>query len=155
MTVAVPQPPDLDALLDCERAQPERHEDVCGDMRMVVGARIGHSRVVADLALALRRRLAPGGCEVFQESVKVRTETAFLYPDVFITCEPLDPQADLVTAPVLIAEVLRPRRRTLIAAPNGWNTRPSGRFRPIFWWHPTGPRWSFTDATAKAGATPT
>jgi Uma2 family endonuclease len=108
MTVAVSRIPDLDALLDWERAQPERHEYVGGEMRMMVGARIGHSRVVTDLALALRRRLAPGGCEVFQESVKVRTATAFFYPDVFITCETLDPQADLVTAPVLIAEVLSP-----------------------------------------------
>jgi Uma2 family endonuclease len=108
MTTAMPSGPDIDALLDWERAQPERHEYVGGIMRMMVGARIGHSRVVADLALAIRRRLASDGCEVFQESVKVRTRTAFLYPDVFVTCEPLDLEADLVTAPILIAEVLSP-----------------------------------------------
>jgi Uma2 family endonuclease len=108
MSTAMQTTPDLDALLDWERAQPDRHEYLGGEWHMMVGGTLAHNRIVNNLVRALSPRLHDDRCDVFTEGVKLRMATAFTYPDVVLTCEPMDMTADLVTAPTLIAEVLSP-----------------------------------------------
>jgi Uma2 family endonuclease len=108
MTTAMRTVPDLDALLDWERAQPDRHEFVGGSWRMMVGGTLAHNTITLSIVLGLVPRIADDRCRVYAEGVKLRTATALLYPDAMVTCEAAEPTADLVTAPRLIAEVLSP-----------------------------------------------
>lgn len=100
----------LQAYLDWEDAQVERHEFHRGEIFAMVGGRRVHGRVVGNLARELGVRLKGSPCQVFSESMKLQIgEDTVLYPDVFVTCD----RADLATehifrAPTVVFEVLSP-----------------------------------------------
>ncbi|NBC14309.1 MAG: Uma2 family endonuclease [Gammaproteobacteria bacterium] len=93
-------------MLDWERLQSARYEYVGGILRAMVGGSLAHNRIALNIAATLRARLAGGPCRPFMENAKVVTAEAFLYPDVVVTCSPIDPTADTVPEPVAIVEVL-------------------------------------------------
>jgi Uma2 family endonuclease len=102
---------DLQTFLAWEELQPERHEFIGGEVYAMTGARATHNTIALNLAIALRQGLKGTPCRTHMESVKVRVESAdaVVYPDVFVTCDPVDlsPDAELQkTAPKLIVEVL-------------------------------------------------
>lgn len=100
----------LDAFLQWENDQPERHEYHRGEVFAMVGARRSHGRVVSNLNRRLGERLDGTPCQVFTEGMKLQiAEDTILYPDVFVTCDKNDLATDMVfRAPRVVIEVLSP-----------------------------------------------
>ena len=100
----------LQAYLDWENAQPERHEFHRGEVFAMVGARRVHGRVVSNLNRRLSEALDGSPCQVFSENMKVQIgDDTVLYPDVFVTCDRADLATELIfRAPRLVVEVLSP-----------------------------------------------
>lgn len=111
---ALPQPRidfSLQDYLDWEEKQDGRHEFVAGEVFAMTGARATHNLVAGAIYMALRQALRGSPCQVFIEGMKVQIQAAdaVLYPDVLVTCDPVDrgPDAELAkTAPRLVVEVL-------------------------------------------------
>ncbi len=100
----------LQAYLDWENAQQEKHELVGGDIFAMTGGRRTHGRVMLNLARRIAVHLDGTPCQVFADSMKVQVgDENILYPDVFVTCDKLDLATDQIfRAPKLVIEVLSP-----------------------------------------------
>ena len=100
----------IEAYLDWENAQREKHEFVQGEIFAMTGGRRTHGRVLMNLARHLGNALAGTPCQVFVDSMKVQAaEDTVLYPDVFVTCDAADLATDQIfRAPTLVIEVLSP-----------------------------------------------
>ena len=83
-----------------------RHEYVDGAIYAMVGATARHNRIALALAGHLNRHLEGSGCQTFISDMKVRAAAAFYYPDVVVTCAPIEPEAVYLTEPKLVIEVL-------------------------------------------------
>lgn len=83
-----------------------RHEYVAGQVYAMVGSTLRHNSIAGSLFARIKAHLAGSGCRAFMSDVKVRCEHAFYYPDVVVTCAPVDPAAVYLTEPQLIIEVL-------------------------------------------------
>lgn len=79
-------------------------------VRMMVGARWEHNRIINNIGYELRRRLEErdSPCRVFLETFRLRSSPAdsSLLPDVIVQCEPLAPGATSLERPVALIEVL-------------------------------------------------
>lgn len=100
----------LQAYLDWENAQPERHEFYRGEIFAMTGGRRSHGCVTANLVMHLGLQLKGTPCRVFSESMKIQiADDAILYPDIFVTCDRRDLQTEMIfRAPTLVIEVLSP-----------------------------------------------
>jgi len=100
----------LQAYLDWENQQPDRHEFYRGEVFAMVGARRTHGRVVSNLVRHLGNQLAGSPCQIFHEGMKVQVaDEAVLYPDLFVTCDKTDLATDMIfRSPRLVVEVLSP-----------------------------------------------
>ena len=100
----------LQAYLDWENAQVEKHELLHGEIFAMTGVRRTHGRVVSNLNRRIGAALDATACQVFAESMKVQVaETTVLYPDIFVTCDAADLSTDQIfRAPRLVIEVLSP-----------------------------------------------
>ena len=111
ITSAVLKPePTLQAYLDWENAQPEKHEFHRGEIFAMAGGRRTHGRVMLNLARHIGVHLDGSSCQVFADSMKVQVaDDTMLYPDVFVTCDRADLSTDQIfRAPKLVIEVLSP-----------------------------------------------
>jgi Uma2 family endonuclease len=100
----------LQAFLDWENAQPEKHEFHRGEIFAMTGGRRTHGRVLTNLVRFLGNHLDGSGCQVFADSMKVQiADDTILYPDVFVTCDKADLSTEQIfRAPKLVIEVLSP-----------------------------------------------
>lgn len=108
---ALPQPTlTLDAFLQWENDQPDRHEFHRGEVFAMVGARRSHEVIVANLVRRLGNHLDGSPCLVFASGMKLQiADDTVLYPDVMVTCTPSDRRAELaLTSPRIVIEVLSP-----------------------------------------------
>lgn len=94
--------------LSFEGKSDQQHEYVAGRVFLMTGGTAAHSEITANLSECLRRIAKKLGCHVYSHNLKVKVATSFYYPDVIYTCEPYQPDALWVTAPILIVEVLSP-----------------------------------------------
>jgi Uma2 family endonuclease len=100
-----------------------RHEYLDGRIFAMTGATLRHNIIANNLHSVLRAHLKGSGCHAFTFDVKVRIDSAncFYYPDILVSCTPVDTDGVFVKTPVLIVEVLSPstaaidRREKLIA----------------------------------------
>jgi Uma2 family endonuclease len=103
-TVTVPE------YLDGETRSEGRHEFSDGLVTAMAGASRRHERVSMNLSSRIFNHLRGQPCEVFKSDMKLRLEiygrTFFLYPDIMVSCDPFDGDAQFLTAPKLIIEVL-------------------------------------------------
>ena len=101
---------DLQAFLDWEDQQEEKHEFHRGEVSAMVGARRVHGIVSLNLATGLMSQLKGAPCRVFVDSMKVQIGSdTILYPDVFVTCDATDLRTERIfTAPTVVVEVLSP-----------------------------------------------
>lgn len=88
-----------------------RHEYIGGRLYAMAGATAAHATIIANLLVALRQRLRPGGpCKVFVNDIKVQLriagEDVFYYPDVLITCHTIGAKDHFTRFPTVIFEVL-------------------------------------------------
>jgi Uma2 family endonuclease len=98
----------VEEYLEGEKHSDVKHEYVAGRVYAMVGASEPHNLITGNLYLLLRTHLQGTGCRVFFADMKVRTQDAFYYPDIAVSCEPGDTGLYYKTAPRLIVEVLSP-----------------------------------------------
>lgn len=94
-----------------EADQLEKHEYVDGEVFAMAGAGEGHVTVTGNVYMALRQHLKGSPCRTFMSDMKVQADAAssYFYPDVVVTCSPVDAQDPLIKRePTLIVEVLSP-----------------------------------------------
>ena len=95
--------------LDWEERQPERWEYIGGEVYAMTGARRVHNIVVLNLGSALRQALSGTPCRPYVADMRVQVAASdvYFYPDVLVSCDARDAQADrTLEHPRLIAEVL-------------------------------------------------
>lgn len=88
-----------------------RHEYYDGILTPVPGTTDLHNFICQNILIALRQILKGSSCSVFMESVKVQitSEKHYVYPDVFVTCDPKDKEnAYIKKFPSVIIEVASP-----------------------------------------------
>lgn len=91
-----------------EQASDVRHEFVAGQIFAMFGSRDVHNTVTLNIASRLRNHLRGGRCRAYMSEMKLRVDLAdaFYYPDVFVTCDPLDTEPQYKRYPSLVIEVL-------------------------------------------------
>src|SRR5690606_1535067 len=104
-SAAATQRPTVDSFLEWERQQDERYELLDGLTCAMTGGTLDHNTIVGNLRHSLRIAL-PAGCRAFSENVKVIVDESVTYPDVLVTCAPVDLKSDHIDQPTLIVEVL-------------------------------------------------
>jgi Uma2 family endonuclease len=97
--------------LEWEENQEFRHEFVDGEVYAMTGGTINHSAIAVNTIATLKNYLRGSGCQVLNSDAKVQTieSNSYCYPDVSVTCDARDRNADLfISHPCLIIEVLSP-----------------------------------------------
>ena len=94
-----------------ERASPDKHEYVDGEIFAMSGGTSEHAAVSASVIGELRNALAGRGCRVHTSDMRVHTPVTgrFLYPDASVVCGRLvftDDTRDTLVNPRVIVEVL-------------------------------------------------
>ena len=98
-----------DEFLAWEESQQQKHEFVNGEIFAMGGARREHVIVSLNIATLLKQHLRGTPCQTYISDMKLRVETidAFYYPDVIVSCNKYDQQAEqYLSNPLLIIEVL-------------------------------------------------
>jgi len=94
-----------------DAGQTARHEFVDGEVFAMTGAQARHVTVAGNVYIALRQHLKNSPCRTYISDMKLAAanDTAFFYPDVFVTCSAVD-RADplIMREPGLVVEVLSP-----------------------------------------------
>ena len=102
--------------LKFDRSSEFRHEYVFGEIVPMVAGTYEHGLIEANMIRALGNRLAERPCSLVGSSVRVmlHRDTLYSYPDATVVCgkpEFLDSEADTISNPKLIVEVLSPTTR--------------------------------------------
>ena len=100
-----------DEYLAWESTRTDKNEFLRGEVLPKSGATRKHVTAVADVAIILSNHLRGSACRVYISDMKLRIEAAdaFFYPDVLVTCDAQDHEADtFMLSAVLIVEVLSP-----------------------------------------------
>lgn len=91
-----------------EECSDVKHEYVAGHVYAMVGVSEPHNLITGNLHALLHAHLRGTNCRVFFADMKVRTQDAFYYPDVAVSCDQRDTEVYYKTTPRLIIEVLSP-----------------------------------------------
>lgn len=98
--------------LEGEKTSVIKYEYVAGEVFAMSGASKAHAAISLNIGSALRAHLRGKPCRAYVSDMKVRVKTcsAYYYPDVVATCSPgdiaVDAPAYYLEAPKLIVEVL-------------------------------------------------
>lgn len=102
----------VDAFLRREVRARVRHEYVAGHVYAMTGTTVRHNKIVMNVASALRTAGGGGPCQTFVNDMMVRVgDDRLYYPDVVVTCVPLDDDAIYLREPCVIVEVTSPSTR--------------------------------------------
>ena len=108
MSAARKHPMTLDAFLDWESRQDQKHEfDGFGPVAMV-GVSVEHSVIQRNLLGLLFNSLRGHRCEALGSDVKIEVAGRVRYPDAFIVCTPLPRGTLIVNDPVVVFEIVSP-----------------------------------------------
>ena len=94
-----------------EEHQEVKHEYIDGEVYAMTGGTLNHSKISSKLTQLLENHLENSGCQVLNSDARVKIEKSnkYVYPDVSVTCDERDEDADqFVSYPCLIIEVLSP-----------------------------------------------
>jgi Uma2 family endonuclease len=96
--------------LDWEPTQEDRYEYWDGEVVAMSGGTRNHNRISGNWFKLLDDALLNRDCDVYIADVKVQVEPGrkYFYPDVVVTCDKNDDDAQIVQFPCLIIEVLSP-----------------------------------------------
>ena len=102
-----------EGFLAWEATQPGRWELIASRKSMKVGGTVAHNRIAGNVYTALDAALGNGPCAPFQQNQKLAPaeNDDVTYPDVFVTCRPLDDHDHTVASATVIVEVLSPSTR--------------------------------------------
>jgi Uma2 family endonuclease len=100
---------------DWEPTQEDRYEYWDGEVVAMSGGTRNHNRISGNWFKLLDDALINRDCEVYIADVKVQVEPGrkYFYPDVVLTCDKGDDDAQIVQFPCLIIEVLSPSTETI------------------------------------------
>ena len=108
-----PKPLRLDDFHELLAGAPEdeRWELIGGRViRMMVGARWEHARIVSNLHIGIGHRLKArkSPCGIFSESFRVEVDDPdeSMLPDIVVACSPLPPGATSLKTPTVLMEIL-------------------------------------------------
>ena len=102
--------------LKFDRSSELRHEYVFGEIVPTVGGTYKHGQIAVNAIYALKGLLSKKPCSIVDSSTRVmlHRDASYAYPDATVVCgkpEFLDKEADTITNPKLIVEVLSPTTR--------------------------------------------
>ena len=106
MNIAFRQPMTIDQFLAWEDGQELRYEFDGFQPRAMTGGTAAHSAIKINLTTALKTGLKGRSCKPFNSDLKIMVAGHIRYPDAFVVCTPVPPQAKVVTDPVVVFEVL-------------------------------------------------
>jgi Uma2 family endonuclease len=110
VALALPRSWTVEQYLALERCSEVRHEYIDGVVYALAGGTGAHSRLAANLIMALGIALRDGSCGVYSSDMKVRVAaTRFVYPDASVGCAGVEANEhgdEWLAAPRLVAEVL-------------------------------------------------
>lgn len=103
----------VEQYLELERAVPERHEFIDGEMVAMSGGSPRHSLIGMNISAFIKGKKRGSGCATFSPDLKVCLDLRRMiaYPDVTVVCgEPefLDARRDVIRNPTVVVEVLSP-----------------------------------------------
>lgn len=102
----------IEDYLDGETRTDIKHEYLDGEVVAMGGASARHVLVAGALYAALLPHARRKGCQLFIADMKLRVDhndqTYFYYPDLLLSCDPLDREPLFRRRPCLIVEVLSP-----------------------------------------------
>ncbi len=100
------------AYLEAEAKCKIRHEYLGGQIFAMAGASDIHNLIAISIVSRLYSHLSGSPCRVFMSDMKVKINLKealiFYYPDILVTCDPMDDQKLFKTKPKLIIEILSP-----------------------------------------------
>jgi len=101
---------DVDDYLAAERDAEVRHEFLDGELFAMPDASRAHNSLCSNLVVTIGAQLRGSGCRIASSDMKVRAvdRRRYYYPDVVVSCAPVDEEPDeyTETRPTLIVEVL-------------------------------------------------
>ncbi|WP_051340100.1 Uma2 family endonuclease [Azospirillum halopraeferens] len=102
-----------DDFLAWEATRSDRWEFVFGRVKMMAGGSVAHNLIAGNVFAALDAALGEGPCVPFRQNQRLAPaeNDDLIYPDVLVTCRPLDDRAQTVASATLIVEVLSPSTR--------------------------------------------
>ncbi|HYZ23343.1 MAG TPA: Uma2 family endonuclease [Rhodopila sp.] len=103
----------LSEYLEWERRQEGYYEFDGQNIVPMNGGTSAHWIIQSNLMGALHSGLHGHRCRVYGSGMKIRTATGVRYPDAFIVCSPVPPDADYVADPVIVFEILSPSTATV------------------------------------------
>ncbi len=106
MNIALRQPMTIDQFLAWEDRQELRYEFDGVRPRAMTGGTMSHAAIQVNLLVALRNGLRGQKCRPIGSELKIMVAGHIRYPDAFVVCTPVPPQAKVVTDPVVVFEVL-------------------------------------------------
>ena len=111
----MPQPDHRtrESFLAWEAMQADRWELIAGRESMKVSGTVAHNVIAGNVFVALDNALGDGPCIPFQQNQKLvaAENDDVTYPDVMVTCRPLDDHTQTVASATVIVEVLSPSTR--------------------------------------------
>lgn len=108
MSVAISKPMSLEAFLEWEERQELRYEFDGFEPLAMTGGTSGHSAIQVNISIAVGGRLRGKPRRLFNNDLKILVAGSIRYPDAFVVCTPVRPDATFVTEPVVVFEVLSP-----------------------------------------------
>ena len=106
MNVALRKPMTLEEFLAWEQRQELRYEFDGFRPVAMTGGTAAHSGIQSNLIGALIARLRGKPCRPHGSHLKIQVAGHIRYPDAFVVCTPVPPDAQVVTEPVVIFEML-------------------------------------------------
>ncbi len=98
----------IEAFLAWEARQALRHEFDGFGARAMVGGTAAHSLIQSNLVASLVTRLRGKPCQAHGSHMKLRVAERIRYPDAFVVCTPVAPDATWISEPVVVFEILSP-----------------------------------------------
>lgn len=108
MSIALRKPMTLQAFLDWEERQELRYEFDGFEPEAMTGGTSAHAAIQRNVVGSLWSRLRDKPCQVYGSDLKIQAAGSIRYPDAFVVCSPVRPDATVVTDPVVVFEVLSP-----------------------------------------------
>jgi Uma2 family endonuclease len=108
MGVALKEPMTLEAFLDWENRQGLKYEFDGFQPVAMVGVTTAHAAIQRNLLGLLFTRLRGHRCQAFGSDLKIQVAGRIRYPDGFIVCSPVAPNATVIDDPVVVFEILSP-----------------------------------------------
>ena len=108
MNVALRRVMTVAEFLNWEERQDVKYEFDGVDVRAMVGVAPRHAAIQANLLSALVQRLRGGPCRAWGSDTKVQVAGRIRYPDIFVSCGPVDWKSTVSDSPVVIFEIVSP-----------------------------------------------